>query len=134
MQGNSSYEWRRQLVWGLVIVGVGVALFLDTMDMIELENLWHYAPLVLVIVGMNKMVGYPTARHFTNGLWEMVIGLWLFAVFEGMYGLTFKNSWPILVIAFGIKLALEPWIRARFSPEGGIATPSRQAEDGHEKR
>lgn len=114
MEANRAYEWRRQLVWGLVIVGVGVALFANSMGMIELRSMWHYAPLTLVILGMNNMVGYPTARHFTNGLWQMVLGLWLFAVFERMYGLTFANSWPILVIAFGVKLALEPWIRARF--------------------
>jgi hypothetical protein len=115
---NASYEWRRQLVWGLVVVGVGVALLLDSMQMIHVESMWHYAPLLLVIVGMNKMVGYPTARHFTSGLWEMILGLWLFAVFERMYGLTFGNSWPILVIAFGAKMALEPWIRARFAVDG----------------
>lgn len=132
MHSNASYEWRRQLVWGLVIVGVGVALFLDSMQMVEVESLWHYAPLLLVVVGMNKMVGYPTARHFTNGLWEMIVGLWLFAVFEQMYGLTFANSWPILVIAFGLKLALEPWIRARFAQEGEAAP--EQLGGGHEKR
>jgi hypothetical protein len=125
VHSNSSYEWRRQLVWGLVIVGVGVTLFLDSMDFVELGTVWHYAPLLLVILGMNKMVGYPTARHFTNGLWEMIIGLWLFAVFERMYGLTFWNSWPILVIAFGVKLALEPWIRQRFA---------HNLEEAHDKR
>lgn len=131
MHSNSSYEWRRQLVWGLVIVGVGVALFLDSMEVIELESLWHYAPLLLVVLGMNKMVGYPTARHFTNGLLEMIVGLWLFAVFERMYGLTFWNSWPVLVIAFGVKIAIEPWIRARFAQE---SLPEQKEEGRHEVR
>lgn len=125
MDSNSSYEWRRQLVWGLLIVGAGVALFLDTMDIIELRSLWHYAPLILVVLGMNNMVGYPTARHFSNGLWEMFLGLWLFAVFEHMYGLTFANSWPVLIVAFGIKIAIEPLIRARFA---------HNTEDLNEKR
>lgn len=124
MRTNSSYEWRRQLVWGLVVIAVGVVLFLDNMDLIAVRDLWHYAPLLLVVVGMNKMVGYPTARHFTTGLWEMMIGLWLFAVFDGSYGLSFANSWPVMVIAAGIKLALEPWIRSRFA----------DSEDSHEKR
>ena len=124
MNTDRSYEWRRQLVWGLVIVGFGLVLFLDNIDVVQVEHLWHYAPLVLVVVGMNKMVGYPTARHFSAGLWEMFIGLWLFAVFEHMYGLTFFNSWPLVIIAIGVKIAIEPMIRSRFAPNG---------EDRHEK-
>ncbi|MFP5393683.1 MAG: LiaF transmembrane domain-containing protein [Gammaproteobacteria bacterium] len=112
---DKEYEWRRQLVWGMVIVGLGVALLLDQMKVIEVRHLWHYAPLALVIIGMNKMVGYPSARHFCGGLMEMMIGLWLFAVFEQMYGLTFFNSWPVPMIAIGIKTALEPIVRARFA-------------------
>jgi hypothetical protein len=113
MNGDRSYEWRRQLVWGLVIAGVGLALFLDTMNVVHIEDLWHYAPLGLVVLGMNKMVGYPTASRFSTGLWEMFFGLWLFAVFEHLYGLTFFNSWPVLIIAFGVKIAIEPMLRKR---------------------
>lgn len=114
MSTEQSYEWRRQLMWGLVLIGIGVAFLLDRFDMIEVSDLWHYAPLVLVVVGINKMIGFPTARHFRDGLWTVFLGLWLFATFEGMYGLNFRNSWPILIIGWGITLVLEPVIQRRF--------------------
>lgn len=116
MNTVTSYEWRRQAMWGLVLVAVGLTIFLDRMDMVDIGDLWHYWPLVLLIVGVNKMIGYPTPKHFTSGLWNVFIGIWLFISLEGMYGLSFSNSWPFLVIAWGVTLILEPFIKARFSP------------------
>lgn len=115
MSTDNSYQWRKQLLWGLLLVGLGTAFFLDRTEVFELDELWHYWPLLLVVVGLNKVIGYPTARDFTNGLWTMFVGLWLFAIFEGMYGLTFRNGWPFLVIAWGVKLILEPFIKQRFA-------------------
>jgi hypothetical protein len=112
---QSSYEWRKQLMWGLVLVCVGVSFALDQMGLIDIEGLWHYWPLLLVVLGVNKMIGYPTARHFSSGLWLIVVGLWMFAVFEHMFGLTWHNSWPFLIIACGINMMLEPYYRRRFA-------------------
>lgn len=111
-------------MWGLLLIGFGLAIFLDQMDMIALRSVWHYSPLVLVVFGINKMIGYPTAKHFTNGLWLVFIGLWIFAVFEDMFGLTWYNSWPFVIIASGVTMILEPIIKRRFAPN---------EEAGHEK-
>ncbi len=96
MGNQSSYEWRRQLVWGLVVIAVGLAFLLDQMDMVEIRAIWHYWPLLLVALGLNRMIGYPTARDFCSGLWLAFIGVWLFASFENLYGLTFSTSWPFV--------------------------------------
>jgi hypothetical protein len=111
---DSSYEWRRQVMWGLLLIAFGGGVFLDQMDLIEVHGVWHYWPLVLVVFGVNKMIGYPTAKHFTSGLWLVFLGLWIFAVFEGMFGLTWGNSWPFPIIACGVTMVLEPIIKSRF--------------------
>jgi FtsH-binding integral membrane protein len=113
---DKSYEWRKQLMWGLALIALGVAIFLDQMDLVDIHSLWHYWPLLLVIAGVNKMIGYPTAKDFTSGLWSVLIGLWIFAVFEDMYGLTWRNSWPFVIIVTGITIILEPLIKKRFAP------------------
>jgi hypothetical protein len=113
-KSSSSYEWRKQLMWGLVLVIVGVTFALDQMDLIDIDGLWHYWPLLIVISGINKMIGYPTAKHFSSGLWMVFIGLWLFAVLDHLFGLTFRNSWPFLIIACGVSMIIEPIIKKRF--------------------
>lgn len=116
MSTDKSYEWRKQLMWGLALIALGVTIFLDQMDLVDIHSLWHYWPLLLVIAGINKMIGYPTAKDFTSGLWSVLIGLWIFAVFEDMYGLTWRNSWPFVIIVTGITIILEPLIKKRFAP------------------
>ncbi|WP_426102017.1 LiaF transmembrane domain-containing protein [Massilia sp. TSP1-1-2] len=116
MKPETSYEWRKQLMWGVVLICFGLGIFLDQMNLVEFRGMWHYSPLLLVVFGINKMIGYPTAKHFTSGLWELFIGLWIFAVFENMYGLTWGNSWPFVIIASGVTMVLEPIIRKRFAP------------------
>ena len=115
MNTDSSYQWRKQLMWGLVLVGAGVTLFLDQADLIDVDHLWHYWPLLMVVFGINKMVGYPTAKHFSSGLWSVFVGLWLFAVFEHIFGLTFRNSWPFFIIAGGACMIIEPLVQRRFA-------------------
>ncbi len=120
MSTASSYHWRKQLMWGLVLIGFGVAVLLDRFYMFDIRDLWHYWPLLLVVIGINKMIGYPTARDFTSGLWTAFIGVWLFTVFENMFGLTFRNAWPIPIIFAGVVMIIRPFIRNRLAPNGEL--------------
>lgn len=124
MSTESSFDWRRQLLWGLLLIAFGTAVFLDQLGLFEFEEVWHYWPLLLVIFGINNMIGFPTARHFTNGLWMVFLGFWLYANIERMFGLTWHNSWPFLIIAVGVKMILEPFIKSRFV---------KNSEPDHEK-
>jgi hypothetical protein len=123
MRNDQSYRWRRQVMWGLVLVALGIGLFLDQMGMLDIEHLWHYWPLIMVVVGVNRMIGYPSARDFTGGLWTACIGAWLYAVFDGDWGLTFYNSWPVFIIISGLTMVLEP----------AIARQLRSRESDNEK-
>jgi uncharacterized membrane protein HdeD (DUF308 family) len=122
---HDSYHWRRQLVWGLLLIGAGVAIFLDRMDLVDIDTLWHYWPLLLVVSGINRTIGYPTARDFTSGLWTAFIGIWLFVCMEGLFGMTFANSWPVFIIISGVTMALRPFAERRFKAN---------QESGHEMR
>ena len=114
MGTENSYTTRKQMMWGLVLIAVGTIFLLDRMEFFDASSVWHYWPLLLVVVGINQTIGYPSAREFKSGLWTIFVGLWLFAVFEGMFGLTFRNSWPLVVLMAGIQLVLAPVIARRF--------------------
>lgn len=114
MDTDDSYHWRGQLVWGLVLVAIGVVVLLNQLGVADLWNWWHYLPLVLVVIGINRTIGYPTAGDFAGGLWLALIGIWLFATLEGLFGLNFWNSWPIVIIIFGLTLAIKPIAARRF--------------------
>ena len=130
MQSEASYHLRRQVLWGLLLVGLGVAFLLDQMDIVEIESLWHYAPLLLVVIGINQTIGYPSGREFANGLWTVFIGLYLFAVLEGMFGLTFRNSWPLFIIISGITMAVRPIAERKVGKFGKVERIDRFDDQG----
>lgn len=125
MGTEQNYTTRKQIMWGLVLIGLGVIFLLDRMDILDASSVWHYWPLLLVVVGINQTIGYPSAREFRNGLWTIFVGLWLFAVFEGLFGLTFRNSWPLFLLMAGAQLILAPVLARRFSD----ATPESREKD-----
>lgn len=114
MSTENAYTQRKQMMWGLVLIVVGVVVLLDRFDVLDIQEIWHYWPLLLVVAGINQTIGYPSAKEFTNGLWTVFTGLWLFAVFEGFLGLTFRNSWPLFILMWGVQLVLRPVIARRF--------------------
>ena len=119
MNTEDAYRLRKQVVWGLILILVGGAVLLDRLGYMDVESLWRYWPLLLVAVGINQTIGYPSPKEFRGGLWLVFIGLWLFAVFEHLFGLTFRNSWPLFILAWGVKLVLDPFITRRFANNQG---------------
>ena len=105
---GSARHWRGQLLWGLVVVAIGITVLLNQLGYVDIGRIWRYWPLLLVILGVTRVVGYPSERELWNGFWMVLVGLWLFAVFEGLFGLTFGNSWPIFIIAAGVQMVVRP--------------------------
>lgn len=129
MHTEESYRWRKQAVWGLLLIAVGTIVLLDRLYYIDAGAYWRYAPLLLVVVGMNQTIGYPSPREFGNGLWTVFIGLWLFACFNHVFGLSFRNSWPLFILAWGVKLVFEPLVARRFAQQQSAL---KQPENQHE--
>jgi hypothetical protein len=110
-------------MWGLLLVALGLGLLLDRMDLFDMDELWHYWPLMLVLVGINRMIGSPSPRDFTSGVWSAFVGIWLFCVFEHLFDLTFRNSWPLFIIVTGITMVLEPIVARIKSRESNNEKP-----------
>lgn len=108
MRTRTVSHWRRQRLTGLILIGTGAAFFLDQLGFVRLADLWRYWPLALVLIGAVRMVGAPTAQGVSSGLWTMFIGAWLYGNVEGWFGMDFSNSWPFLLIGWGVILLLVP--------------------------
>jgi len=119
MSTEQSYRLRKQMIWGVLLIVVGGTVLLDHLGVIDVGPLWRYSPLLLVVFGLNQLIGPPSAREFGSGLWLVFIGLWLFAVHMNAFGLTYGNSWPLFILAWGVKLLLDPFISRRFPSDSG---------------
>jgi hypothetical protein len=87
------------VVTGLVLIVVGaVLLFADFRDVIR-----EWWPMTLVVIGAPRLFRRDT---IWSGLWLIALGGWFQAVRLHLFDLTFRNSWPLLLIVFGAGIAL----------------------------
>lgn len=114
---------RKQVVWGLMMIAFGSIFLLDRMDILDAGAYWHYWPLALVVVGFAQVIGVQSPREIGNGLWTIFIGLWLYACLEHLYGLSFRNSWPLFLLAWGVKLVCQPFIERRLAANAASKYP-----------
>jgi len=120
MNQHLSKQSTRRIALGALLLLLGVAFLLHNFYLIDVGPVWRYWPLIIVALGLSKLVLADTPRERRRGIWWTFIGLWLFVSVAHVFGLTFHDSWPILLIGWGISLvwrALTPQPRCGFVKE-----------------
>ena len=93
------------LFTGLLLVGVGVLFLLDRFHFAHFGDLMRtWWPMVIVLVGVSRLLH---RRSVWSGLWLIAIGTWLQLVRLHLFEMTFRNSWPLLLIIIGAGIALK---------------------------
>ncbi len=96
----------RQVLFGAALMAIGLALLAGAGTGLEI-NLWKTGWAVLLfVVGLTRVidprVGNDECPSRRTGAWLMPVGAWGFASGNELFGLTFGNSWPLLIVAAGI--------------------------------
>jgi hypothetical protein len=94
-------DFRWGLIWGLIIVFVGVALLLDHMDILPFGAVSRFWPMLLVVFGIMNITTQ-SGRSF--GFVCIAAGLLLQLNKLGVLHLTFADFWPLVIIAVGVLL------------------------------
>ncbi len=110
-------HWQKKFFVGVVLIAVGFLSLFNYFGMFQIAKPWHYAPFIMVLIGLLQMVVFPSVKRFTNGMFLTFLGVWLYAVFEHWMGLTFSNSWPLILIAVGIRIIVESRLNFLFAKE-----------------
>lgn len=103
MDEKRSYS-QGSLVTGIVLLVIGAFLLLQNLDIIYVGSVWSYWPFILVLIGSVKIVNSWDKKSFGEGVWWIFIGVWLYVSIQHVYGLDFGETWPALVIAWGVSI------------------------------
>ncbi len=104
MERHPEERDRGRLVGGVILMVVGAILLLGRLDVLRSDGLGRYWPMILVAIGAAKLLGAAERRHPGNAVWLIFIGVWAQANVLHWLGLTWHNSWPIVLIFIGLRV------------------------------
>lgn len=93
---------RSNVEFGLILVAVGIVFLLAKFDYLDFRMHWWLISSVFISgFGLLALIRATTARETVSALFQIFIGVWLYLCFEKLWGFTFSNSWPWMLIAYG---------------------------------
>jgi hypothetical protein len=108
---NDVEPGKGNIVVGVMLVLVGLAIALDRAGVIQWSGMWSMWPLILGGIGLARFISTPAGEP-KEGLIFMTAAAWLLASDAGFIAL--EDSWPILVIAVGLIIAFNGGRRRRW--------------------
>jgi len=106
---------RGALINGLLLIGVGILFLLDRLHVEDFGDLLRmYWPCVIILFGVSHLM---RRESIWSGAWLVVIGTWLQLIRLHLFGLTYGNSWPLILIASGAGITLRALV------DRGVKTP-----------
>ncbi len=101
------YTHRRSngtLVAGIILISIGFLFILQNFDLIYIGSIWQHWPLVFAVIGIVKVFTMENRKQFGEAIWWIFLGAWLYVSIRNVYGLTFSDTWPAMVIAWGVSI------------------------------
>ena len=119
---------RAGLIWGVGLVVLGVGFLLVQQDILPRHYLytwWTWWPAIMLAIGVSRLVQPRRPDEIGGGVSMILFGLWLFANYFGWYGLTFRTSWPLALVAAGAgmmatAIAASMWREPSEKGESGV--------------
>jgi hypothetical protein len=111
MNGNDVEPGKGNIVVGVMLVLVGLAIALDRAGVIQWSGMWSMWPLILGGIGVARFISTPAGEP-KEGLIFMTAAAWLLASDAGWIAI--EDSWPLLVIAVGLIIAFNGGRRRRW--------------------
>ena len=90
-------------VMGLVLVGLGTLFLLDNLAYIHIGAWTPYWPFIIGCVGVGRIIDARGAADVSKGGFLIFVAFWLYACLQHVWGLGFQNSWPMVLIALGLR-------------------------------
>ena len=103
------------VLFGAVIVVIGLLLLLDNMGIVQVHDLWRFWPVILIVVGVSKVLEGRTPAGWVWGGLVALVGAML--LLDNLHILVIDLGdfiWPLAVIGFGVMLLLKALDRRRY--------------------
>jgi len=105
-----------QLLIGCAVAVLGVLFTLDNLNILESEPILRWWPVVLVLIGLSKLLGFGARPQTAGGALITAAGLWLLLSSLDLIRYGLWDLWPLALVFAGGWLVMRGMARTR---EGG---------------
>src|SRR5215510_11404527 len=92
------------LVPGLVVAALGVLFLLNNLKIVHIYSWWLLWPVILIVIGFQKLIDSPHSNERASGGVLIVIGTAFLATNLGWVSSSIWEWWPLLLIAAGLAM------------------------------
>ncbi len=93
-----------KLVFGLLLIFVGIIFTLDQMGWVDAADVLEFWPVVLIAAGASKLFWPGSSSSRVSGLVLIFIGGWLQLEILDVVYYSIWDYWPLLLVLFGIRI------------------------------
>ena len=90
------------LVWGVGLITMGVLFMLHYLHLMAWDAWRAWWPALVIFFALLRLLTARTPRRIGDAVCWMCMGGWFIVAANGMYGLTWGNSWPLALVAVGV--------------------------------
>ena len=95
-----------RLVFGLLLIFIGVVFTLDQLGWIEdADDFLQFWPLIVVAAGLGKLLWPGSSGSWLTGGLLVLVGTWLQLDILGWVEISVWDYWPVILIAIGVRIA-----------------------------
>ena len=98
MDGEKGSGVTKSMIWGAFLIALGTVMLLERLAVLAVPPATQLWPTILIALGIARFV----EGRIGAGLTWVLAGGWLLACGFGWLGLTYDNSWPLLLVALGV--------------------------------
>ncbi len=103
---------RRRMYWqlgiGIFLIVIGGLMLLNRFDIFNTGSVWHFWPVIFIAVGFARLADAQETHEYRNAVFWLFIGSWFLINELHLLGLSYHNSWPILLIGWGVGMLTRP--------------------------
>ncbi len=100
-------------ILGLGVLAMGILLTLDNLDIMNVEHLFDYWPVLLIMLGLAHIIQPGRDRRLGAGLLWLVIGSLLLLNSLDLWAFNVWDLWPLLLVLFGVQMLWRALTRGR---------------------
>jgi hypothetical protein len=97
---------RGRLTGGIILLLVGAIALAANLGIEVPHNWWSQWPWLLIALGGVQLAWPGGYRERLGGYWLIVVGAYGLINIYGVFGLDWGTSWPIFIIALGLRVML----------------------------